>query len=111
VSPIRPSERARYPADWPAVVARIRQRSGNRCECSGQCGLDHGDRCTAQQGQPHPDTGAVVVLTTMHLDHTPEHCGDENLLHACQRCHNRYDAPVRRAGRRARGPQLIIEGL
>ena len=40
----------------------------------------------------------VVVLTVAHLDHTPENCADENLLHLCQQCHNRYDAPMRRAG-------------
>jgi hypothetical protein len=46
----------------------------------------------------------VVVLTVMHLNHQPEDCADENLLHGCQRCHNAYDAPERRKGivRRAR---------
>jgi hypothetical protein len=34
--PIRPEERAKYPADWPAISARIRVRAGNRCE---QCGV------------------------------------------------------------------------
>lgn len=106
MSPIRPSERGRYPRDWPLIVARIRKRSGNRYECTGQCGLDHGGRCPARHEEPHPNTGAIVVLTTMHLDHAPEHCEDANLLHACQRCHNRYDARVRRAGIRARSPQL-----
>ena len=46
--------------------------------------------------------GPKIVLTVMHLNHTPEDCRDENLLHACQGCHNRYDAPVRRAGIQAR---------
>jgi hypothetical protein len=41
VSPIRASERARYPADWPAISLRIRDRSGGRCECDGRCGHDH----------------------------------------------------------------------
>jgi len=49
-------------------------------------------------GEPHPITGSKVVLTVMHLNHQPEDNRDENLLHGCQGCHNRYDAPMRRAG-------------
>ena len=38
--PVRKSEQARYPKDWKtAVVPRIRRRSGGRCECMGECGL------------------------------------------------------------------------
>jgi hypothetical protein len=97
--PIRPENRVRYPKDWPEISRRIRgERAGNRCECTGQCGCDHGGRCKAWNGQPHPETGSIVVLTVMHLDHTPENCDDANLLAGCQRCHNRYDAPMRRAG-------------
>lgn len=93
--PIRPENRARYPKDWSSVIVpRIRQRSGNRCEFT----LENGERCSAVNGEPHPITGSKVVLTVAHLDHIPENCGDENLLHACQRCHNRYDAPMRRRG-------------
>ncbi len=33
--PIRPSERDKYPADWPQVVARIRARAKGRCEWCG----------------------------------------------------------------------------
>jgi hypothetical protein len=43
-----------------------------------------------------------IVLTVAHLDHTPEHCQDENLRCWCQRCHNLYDAAVRRRGTRER---------
>ena len=111
--PIRPEERARYPKNWStAIVPRIRERSGNRCECTGECGLNHHyhdeatglerDRCQAVNGKPHPTTGSKVVLTVMHLNHEPEDCRDENLLHGCQQCHNRYDAPKRRAGIRER---------
>lgn len=106
--PIRPENLARYPKDWKTVVVpRIRARSGDRCECMGQCGLNHAaadeinqspPRCRAENGQPHPTTGSKVVLTVMHLDHVPENCDDANLLHGCQQCHNRYDAPKRRAG-------------
>lgn len=101
--PIRPENRARYPKDWSSrIVPRIRKRSGNRCECTGQCGLSHGRRrgarCKARNHKPHPTTGSKVVLTVMHMNHEPEDCRDENLLHGCQQCHNRYDAPKRRAG-------------
>lgn len=113
--PIRPENKARYPRDWKTVVVpRIAKRSGNRCECTGQCGINHGltpesdgVRCQARHGGVIDDSLAVedwryVVLTVMHLNHQPEDCSDKNLLHGCQGCHNRYDAPVRRAGIKAR---------
>lgn len=84
--PIRPSERERYPANWREISARIKKRAGNRCE-----GVPGQPACGAQQGQRHPITQAIVVLTVAHLDHQPEHCEDENLRALCQRCHNRYD--------------------
>jgi hypothetical protein len=95
--PIRPENKARYPKDWKQIVARIRERSSNRCEF-----VIDGVRCPAIHGENHPITGAIVILTVAHLNHCPEDCSDENLLHACQRCHNRYDAPIRRKGIAAR---------
>lgn len=93
--PIKKENRARYPRNWKSeIVPRIRARSGNRCECTGQCGAgleEHGGRCKAVDGKPHPLTKSKVVLTVMHLNHTPEDCDDGNLLHGCQRCHLRYD--------------------
>ena len=107
--PIRPENKNRYPANWKSeVVPRIRRRSGNRCECTGECGLSHEGRilrgrCGAFNGMPIDEIeGPKIVLTVAHLNHTPEDCRDENLLHLCQRCHNRYDAPHRRAGIQAR---------
>lgn len=96
MSPIRAENRARYPKDWPAISLRIRERAGNRCECSGECGRFHGHycaykRCTALNGGSHPITGSRVVLTVAHLDHTPENCADGNLKAMCQRCHLSYD--------------------
>lgn len=91
--PIRPENKARYPKDWPAISRRIRERAGQRCE-----GSPLFPDCRAENGQPHPVTGSRVVLTVAHLDHVPENCGDDNLKAMCQRCHNRYDAPMRRAG-------------
>ncbi len=90
--PIRPENAARYPADWPAVSARIRfGRAAGRCECTGECRTGHGGRCAAVHGMPHPDTGSDVVLTTAHRNHQPEDCSDGNLFAACQRCHLGYD--------------------
>ncbi len=101
--PIRAVNRARYPKDWrTGVVPRVRARSGNRCECIGECGSHIDLRCEAVNAAPHPVTGAKVVLAVAHLDHTPEHCDDANLRHWCPLCHNRYDALVRQAGIRAR---------
>jgi hypothetical protein len=96
--PIRAENRARYPRDWHEISRRIRhQRAAGRCECRGECGIDHdGDRCGAENGLPHPVTGSTVVLTCAHLDHTPEHCIDDNLRAMCQRCHLRYDRDLHR---------------
>jgi hypothetical protein len=101
--PIRPENRTRYPKDWKAISARIRyERADSRCECVGECGLDHGGRCMARHLEPHPTTGSKVVLTTAHLADPIEDCSDENLRAMCQQCHNRYDMPSRRAGIRER---------
>jgi len=65
------------------------------------------DGYCADTGKEVADTGedtcdwrypVKVVLTDAHLDHTPENCARDNLAALCQRCHNRYDAPMRRAG-------------
>jgi hypothetical protein len=94
--PVRPENRARYPADWKDIVARIRVRSGDRCECRGECGRAVGHlwtdgRCMNRQGEAAWLTLSRVVLTTAHRDHVPEHCDDDNLFHACQGCHLAYD--------------------
>lgn len=98
--PIRPENRGRYPKTWKAMVAAAGERSGGRCECDGRCGLDHdGGRCAAVNGQPHPSTGSKVVLTLAHEHGVPlEETSINRMFHACQQCHNRYDAPMRRAG-------------
>lgn len=91
--PIRPTERARYPADWRAISLRIRtERADGRCECDGLCGLHHARRCVEVNGQPAVFAKGRVVLTVAHLDHTPENVDDGNLRAMCQRCHLRYDA-------------------
>lgn len=96
--PIKPENKLRYPPDWRAISSRIRfERAGGLCECVGECGHDHGGRCEASHGQPHPVTGSKVVLTTAHRNRAPEDCRDENLFAACQRCHLAYDADSHRA--------------
>lgn len=85
--PIRPENRARYPADWPAISRAARERAGWRCE-----GSPAFPDCRAVNGEPHPVTGSRVVLTVGHLDHQPEHCDPSNLRAWCQRCHLVYDA-------------------
>jgi 5-methylcytosine-specific restriction endonuclease McrA len=95
--PIRAEMRDVYPKEWPLISLTIRALAGFRCEW-----------CGAENGKPHPETGSKVVLTVAHLDHDPSHCADRNNLAAlCQRCHNRYDAPVRRAGIVARHNERI----
>ena len=135
--PIKPENKGRYPANWKSeVVPRIRGRSGNRCECIGQCGVEHqfsycnslheigrcgiansdvsymidgrwqscnfydaGEEMEVRGGKVY--RAVKIVLTVAHLNHTPEDCADENLLHMCQGCHLRYDAPRKRADARA----------
>ena len=112
-----------HPKNWKSeIVPRIRARSGNRCECTGQCGVNHvgEEGLNLDEGKVEPNQStrcprwhlellvrddrddATVILTVMHLNHQPEDCSDDNLLHACQGCHNRYDAPMRAAGIKAR---------
>lgn len=143
--PIRAENRARYPKDWPAISARVREESGQRCEwCNAPngamivrgsdnqgaaslpawrfAGASVYDRTfNACTGEPIPganwDTfdantkGPVkVILTVAHLDHQPENCARENLRALCQRCHNDYDAPMRRAGIRERERDKMAAG-
>lgn len=71
--PIRPENRDRYPADWPAISLAVKEEAGWQCECLGECGRGtHEGRCPNRHGQPAYGTGSTVVLTTAHLNHTPE---------------------------------------
>ena len=97
--PIRAENRARYPKDWKQISISIRERAGNKCE-----------NCGAENHKPHHITGSQVVLTVAHLDHTPENCAPENLRAWCQKCHNAYDAPMRRQGIRQRAREAMAAG-
>ena len=84
----------RYPADWAHRRRLIfGYRARNRCEW-----------CGAENDQPHPDTGSVVLLTLAHVwDMAPESASLLNLACLCQRCHNWWDAadrPMRRIRKR-----------
>lgn len=97
--PIRAENKDRYPKDWKTVIVpKVRARSGNRCE-----GSPSYPDCRAVNGDPHPITGALVVLTVAHLNDDELETRDiERLRHWCQLCHNTYDAPRRAAGIKAR---------
>lgn len=113
--PIRPDQRARYPRDWVKISRQIRfERAEARCECCGECGSPrHASwiavmtligitRCPAIHMQPSPFTAARVILTTAHLDHTPENNDPANLRAMCQTCHLAYDSDHHAATRSAR---------
>ena len=91
--PIKPENRARYGADWPAYSDRIRfDRAGGRCECEGECGRGtHAGRCPNLHGEPAYGTGSKVVLTVAHLTHEPECRDDDKVKAMCQGCHLHYD--------------------
>ena len=61
--PIRPENRDRYPKDWKLRSRFVRvYRARNKCEW-----------CGAENHQPHPVTGGMVVLTAAHVfDRRPE---------------------------------------
>lgn len=116
--PIKPENKARYPANWKQVRAEILKRAGDCCE---RCGVPNKARITRGTGedaetfmdenanvwcantghhfgQTHMSnyecngTWINVVLTIAHLDHTPENCAPANLRAYCQRCHLTHDA-------------------
>lgn len=90
--PIKPENKHRYPKDWREISLAIKSRAEWRCECNGECGRGtHDGRCPNVHGGAAYGTGSKVVLTTAHLDHTPENCGPENLKAMCQGCHLHYD--------------------
>jgi hypothetical protein len=123
--PIRPENKNRYPVDWKNISQHVRfVRAGGHCECEGECGRGHQGRCPNVHGEPAYGTGSTVILTTAHLNHTPEICGDEEdpykfLKAMCQGCHLHYDkdhhADTRRRNleklNRARGQLVMFAAL
>lgn len=90
-----PIDYGKYPKDWKVISRAIRERSGGRCECEGECGLHRTTpgprRCVERNGEPAKWAKGKIVLTVAHLNHTPMDCRPENLKAMCQRCHLRYD--------------------
>jgi hypothetical protein len=100
-----PVDRSKYPKDWKEVVLAVRKRSGDRCECQGQCGLHKTTpgprRCEEVNGRAARWARGRVVLTTAHLCECQPLCGNlAHLIHACQRCHLRIDVELHKKHRR-----------
>ncbi|HQR97617.1 MULTISPECIES: hypothetical protein [unclassified Polaromonas] len=108
--PIKPENRARYPADWTEIRAAILLRAGNRCEWPGCCAVNHAvgywegpnfTQICMKDEAASMDVEAAdladgfkvieIVLTIAHRDHIPEHCDPANLAAWCQRHHLAYD--------------------
>lgn len=118
--PIKPENKARYPANWKLIREDILRRALWRCEWPG-CGALHrdvgwwrDDGKFIHMGRALRDAGAkagdriacagggeikllMIVLTIAHLDHQPENCDPENLRAWCQRHHLAYDAEHHKA--------------
>ena len=85
--PINYSE---YHPKWSLISRLIRyRRAGNCCEW-----------CGAINGQPHPKTKSIVVLTVAHIDHTKTNNRFNNLAALCQRCHLHHDRHQHAANRK-----------
>lgn len=92
-----PMDRSLYPDDWLEISQRVRfQRAKGRCECIGECGMGHDQRCAAEHKKNHPVTGSRVILTTAHLDQRPGDRDESRMRAYCQRCHLAYDAAWRK---------------
>lgn len=145
--PIRPENKDRYPDNWEALSAQVKEAASYRCvgcglrqyavgyreadgafmplagnapcDAAGRGRRPDGSRLTYMEAlefaiaqNDHESGGRscdadghhwiVIVLTVGHRDHNPENNAVENLACWCQRCHNRYDVAMRRAGIRER---------
>ena len=91
----------RYPKDWKQIRERILKRSGERCECLGECGLHHDRRCIEINRGIANYANGKIVLTIAHLDHDEENHNvkDSRLKALCQRCHLRYDVDEKKRRR------------
>lgn len=99
-----PFDRKKYPPEWEEFSEAIRfKRAGGRCECRGECGIEHqADRCSRRNEEITP-RGTRVVLTVAHLNHDTGVCRCDprcaipaHVLAMCQGCHLRLDRPRHR---------------
>ena len=116
-----PIDPAHYPADWPEISRRIREREGHRCKF---CGVAHriigwrdvrGNFHPLGEGQAAPAgmKAIRIVLTVAHLNHDTTDNRPENLAALCQRCHLLHDRKQHQAtaGKRRRGRQRLAGQL
>lgn len=104
-----PTDMTRYPPNWASEIRPlILKRAGNRCEwcevANGAIGHRNSAgvfneclicRCGGDCDLPR---AVRIVLTVAHVfDPDPRNCALGNLAALCQQCHNRHDAPMRRA--------------
>lgn len=84
-----------YPPNWKDLVAQVRARSKDRCECVGECGLHKTNpgprRCEERHRQAAKWARGRVILTTAHLCQDSMCAMIEHLRHMCNRCHLRLD--------------------
>lgn len=89
--PISKEKQKLYPDNWKEISYQVRYNAKFQCEI-----------CDALGKEPHPVTGAKVILTVHHLDFAPQNNEPYNLIALCQRCHNRIDKRFRAKNRKLR---------
>lgn len=121
--PIKKENRHFYEGpEWKKIRTEILDRAQNKCEwcfrpnrqvayvmadgwINPEEGLFfdwNGAACRYIRMSEWPEGRLVeTVLTIAHLDHNPANNSPENLRALCQRCHNNYDVPHRKANARA----------
>lgn len=85
-----PVDWSKYPVEWKAIAASIKEESEWQCElCGKQC------RRPGESFDTHRNTATVA-----HLNHIEQDCRPCNLVCACAPCHLRYDAQHHAESRR-----------
>ncbi len=124
--PIKPEKKKLYAANWKEIVAVVRKRSNDQCELCGagnQFIIVRDKQFPANWLYQAKDMEPIdyyrqpirVVLTVAHINQDPTDNRMVNLLHLCQRCHNRIDLPYRmdnaaKTRGRKTGTKSFLEG-
>ena len=95
-----PTDRAKQQT-WFLPSRVVRERSGGRCECRGECSRGHLTRCEAAQGQRGDRSGFSVMLTAAHvyagscatLDRVGRCSDSAHVIAVCSGCHLALDLP------------------
>lgn len=91
-----------YGPNWNEISHAAKDRAGWRCECLGECGVDHygsvgrPGRCFLRQGDKPSHRTRAVVLTVHHINQRPWDHAPTNLLALCEGCHLRMDGAMHR---------------